>query len=149
MTTTKAARHEATPLPRPTVKVERGGDLLLARADVQQHNAALARRLQTQGAVRPQVGFFRCAWPVTRRQYEGVRKAAVAKWLRYMEQTGWRLVSEVLDFPAKRRTAMATNGHWYGVPLLDEVEIPVAAYFKKLDLQVQRVEVPVADDDED
>jgi hypothetical protein len=86
---------------------------------------------------------------VTRRQYEGVRKAAVAKWLRYMEQTGWRLVSEVLDFPAKRRTAMATNGHWYGVPLLDEVEIPVAAYFKKLDLQVQRVEVPVADDDED
>lgn len=137
--------HEPALLPRNDRGERQGREpLVLDKADVRRHNAEVAHRLKTQGAVRPQVGFFRCPWPVTATQYARIRDAAVKKWIGYMEKTGWRLESQVLDFPQKRRTAAATSGDWYGIPILDQVEVPVAAYFKKLDMEIQRVEVPVA-----
>ena len=139
-----ADRHEPTALPRPDDRFDREALGRLTREDVRAHNAKVAHLLKTQGAVRPQVAFFRCPWPVTPRQYERIRKAAVDKWVGYMEQTGWQLVSPVVDYPHKRRTATATSGDWYGVPVLDRVEVPVAAYFKKLDMKLERAEVPVS-----
>ncbi len=120
--------------------------MLFERKDVRAHNIALRHRLQKLGAVRDQVAFFRCPWPCTPAMYEKVRKAALNRWVGYMEKTGWQLMSPILDFPDKRRTSASTDGDFYGIPMFDMVDIPVAAYFKKLNLKTQRVEVPVSDE---
>ena len=112
--------------------------------EVTRMNALTHARLKEFGAVRVQTAFFRCPWPCSLDTYSKVRKAAIDRWVNYMERDGWVLVSKVRIRTDKRRTATATKGDWYSVPVLDEVEIPVAAAFKKLDLQIIRTEVPVA-----
>lgn len=134
-----------TALAEPNEAVSSAGPSL-RRADVRRLNAATHKRVASLGAVRAQVGFFRCPRPCTKAQYERVRKAAVDKWVGYMERTGWVLVSEVHCWPSKARVATRMSGDWYSLTAPDEVEVPVMARFKKLDMQIVRVEVPVADD---
>ena len=132
-------------LPAPTESYERT-PFTLTREEVRQANAAYKLQRDALGAVRVQVAFFRCPWPCTRAQYERVRKEQVDRWLHYMEQTGWLLVSKVKVALGKRRPAHDLVGDFYALPLLDQVEIPVAAAFKKLDIKLVRTEVPVSDD---
>jgi hypothetical protein len=131
-------------LPEPKEGYEDYG-LNLTREDVRRINLAMQNRLATLGNLRVQVAFFRVVTPITPPQYERKRKAAIKRWLSYMERTGWQLASEVKDYPEKARTSTAMTGDWYSVPVLDEVEIPVAAAFRKLDMKIVRTEVPVQD----
>ena len=119
--------------------------LTLTREDVLKHNARMRDMVSRNGAVRMQVAYFRCPWPVSEEMYVKVRKAAVDRWLRYMEQTGWVLMGRVGVRLDKRRWAHRLRGDWYSEPSLGEVEIPVAAAFKKQDMQIVRVEVPVVE----
>ena len=129
-------------LPQPDHEAE-SQEVVLTRGGVRAHNAELHERLAKHGAVRVQVGYFRCPWPCTQATFERVRKAAVDRWVRYMESDGWRLVTVPKCRIDKRRQSYTTRGDWYSVPAFDLVEIPVAAAFEKLNLQIQRVEVPV------
>lgn len=135
---------EPVALPRPAERYERQ-EVTLTREEVRQYNAAIHQRVATLGNLRAQVAFFRCPWPCTRTQYDRRRKAAIDKWVARMEFDGWQLASAVRDYPQKRRTAHAMTGDWYAVPVLDEVEIPVAAAFRKLDMKIVRTAVPVSD----
>lgn len=119
--------------------------LAFPREDIKRINAEIAERVRTQGAVRIQIAYFRCPWPCSREILDKTSKKAITKWIRYMEQTGWRLVSRVKMRPDKRQRAHALQSDWFSVPVLDEVEIPVAAAFEKRDMQFQRIEVPVRD----
>lgn len=120
-------------------------EVVLTRQAVDAHNAEVHRRLAKHGGVRVQVGYFRCPWPCTQATFERVRKTAIDRWVRYMESDGWRLVTVPKCRVDKRRKAYETRGDWYSVPAFDLVEIPVAAAFEKLNVQIQRVEVPVID----
>ena len=137
--------QSAVALPEP-VETDGRRAAPLTRAEVRELNAATHERLNTQGAVRIQLAYFRCPWPCSPHIYRSVRKTAIDRWVRYMELTGWVLVSKVGCRPDKRRQAYDLRGDFYSLPTLGEVEVPVAAAFKKLDLRIVRVEVPVTDD---
>lgn len=135
--------NEAVALPEPA-ESHGSQPYVFTHAEVERMNALTHARLREFGAVRVQAAFFRCPWPCSRDLYQKVRKVAIDRWVGYMEGNGWALVSKVRVRTDKRRTAHATKGDWYSVPVFDEVEIPVAAAFKKTDLQIIRTEVPVA-----
>lgn len=118
---------------------------MFTRAEVRQHNARTRDLVARQGSMRIQVAFFRCPWPVSLRQYERIRKAAIDRWVAYMDRDGWQLISRVHVRTDKRRTSHRPVGDWYQTAILDEVEIPVAAAFKKRDMEITRIEVPVMD----
>jgi hypothetical protein len=134
----------ARALPDPGVGYERR-ELTLTHGQVESINHRLRQQLDRDGAVRMQVAYFRCPWPCTEVQYLRVRTAAIDRWVGYMERTGWALVSKVGVRPDKHRPAHGLRGDFFSAPLLGEVEIPVAAAFKKLNLVVMRTEVPVSD----
>ena len=119
---------------------------IFSRADILEYNETVRQRVAKYGNLRAQVAFFRCPWPCSRRQYERIRKDSIDKWLRRMEIDGWQLASIVKDYPAKRRTAVNMVSRWYQVPVLDEVSIPVAAAFRKLNMKITREPVPVTDE---
>ena len=123
-------------------------ELSYPRDLVKKINEDIQKRLKTQGAVRVHVAFFRCPWPCPQVTFERVGRKAIDRWLKYMEKTGWQLVSKVKTRIDKRRMAHDLRGDWYSLPLMDQVEIPVAAAFKKLDMKIERVEVPVRDEEE-
>ena len=134
----------AVALRRPTESYERA-PISFTHEEVSRLNRATRARLEREGNVRIQLAYFRCPWPCTKAQYERVRTAAVKRWIGYMEKTGWVLASAVKCRVDRRKAATTLSGDWYSVPSLDEVEIPVAAAFKKLDLQIIRTEVLVSD----
>lgn len=133
---------EPVALPKPEDRYEKV-PTLFSRNEVRRYNAEIRNRIATMGNVRVEVAFFRCPWPCTRRQYERVRKAAIEKWIERKNIDGWQIVGPVKDYPEKRRTAHGMVGDWYQVAVLDEVEIPVAAAFRKLNMKIYRTEVPV------
>ena len=61
-----------------------------------------------------------------------------------MEKRGWELRSKVAVDANKRTLAYDYSGDFLSVPLLDKVEIPVAALFLKRKVERVRIEVPVA-----
>lgn len=136
--------NDPVALPQPAESYEKR-EVVLTRDQVRGINQRLRRQLDRDGAVRIQVAYFRCPWPCSQRTYEKVRKVAIDRWLGYMSRTGWALVSKVGCRPDKRRRAHGLRGDWYSVPLLDQVEIPIAAAFKKLDMKLVRTEVPVSE----
>lgn len=115
----------------------------LSLGDVQGINQRLAFLRTHYGNVRVRRAFFRCPWPCTRRQYERFRESAVNRWLVDQEKQGWDLVGKVGVGLDKRRPAYGYSGDWGTVPLLDEVEIPVAALFRVRKFEMKRIEVPI------
>ena len=133
-----------TPLPEPAES--HGSQMyVFTREEVARHNAMTHKRLKDYGNLRFQRAYFRCLWPCTKAHYEKVRKAAIDRWVGQMEKEGWALASRVMIRPDKHRTSTRMRGDWFSVPVMDEVEIPVVAAFRKLDLQIIRTEVLVSD----
>lgn len=120
-------------------------DIALPRSVVRAHNRRVQAMVKRLGAERMVQGYFRCPWPVTPAQYERIRKAALDRWIAYMEGDGWTLVGKPAVLVAKKRPSHRLRGDWYSVVVPDEVEIPVAALFKKNNMKIARVEVPVTD----
>ncbi len=116
----------------------------LTHEDAERLRRRLALRNRQYGGLRVKRAFFRCPWPLTRRQYEEYRKKAVEKWLIDMEKQGWDLKSKVAVDAGKRRPAYGYSGDWVAGALLDQVEIPVAALFQKRKVDTVRLEVLVA-----
>lgn len=111
--------------------------------DVRKLNKRLAWLRAKQGGLRAKRAFFRCPWPCTRRQYEQYRDAAVEKWIASMDREGWDLKSKVAVDANKRRSAHGYSGDWATVALLEQVEVPVAAFFQKRKVEKAGFEVLV------
>ena len=133
---------DAVALTKPDERYE-SREITLTHEQVERINRETQQKIRALGDIRIHVAFFRCGWPCPKATYEKVRKTAIDRWVRYMERTGWVLVSTPKTRLDKRRMAHRLVGDWYSVPSFDEVEIPVAAAFKKLDMKIQRTEVPV------
>jgi hypothetical protein len=120
------------------------GDPVMTLDDVRRMNKKLAWQRAKFGGLRVKKGYFRCPWPLTRRQYEQYRDRAVEKWIGQMDREGWDIKSKVAVATDRRRLATAYSGDWADVVLPGEVEVPVAAMFQKRKVEHQRIEVLVA-----
>ena len=124
---------------------ESAPDIALPRSVVRRHNLRVQQMVKRLGAERLVQGYFRCPWPVSLASYERIRKAALDRWIAYMEKDGWTLVGKPAVRTDKKRPSHRLQGDWYSVVVPNEVEIPVVAMFKKNNMQIVRVEVPVSD----
>ena len=119
------------------------GTPVTTRADVAALNQRFKQLNEQRGGLRVHKAFFRCPWPCTRGQYEHYRQAALKKWVRLMDKQGWDLKSVPQVNLNQRRMATDYSGDWANVPLLDQVEVPVAAMFQKRKVERVRLEIPV------
>ena len=119
------------------------GSPVATQEDIRKINRRLAAQRAKDGGLRIKSAFFRVPWPLTQRQYEEYRKEASEKWLTGMAKQGWELKSKVAVDGNKRKPATSYSGDWVVPSLESEVEIPVAAVFKKTKREDMRIEVPV------
>ena len=113
-------------------------------ADVDRINRALAAWRNRFGSLRLHKAFFRCEWPCSRRHYETVRYAATARWVADQEKRGFVLRSKVHVNTKRRQPAHGYSGDFASGVLLDQVEIPIRAFFEKLDPKPMRIEIALA-----
>ena len=120
------------------------GPPVTTAAGVDRINRALAAWRNRFGSLRLHKAFFRCEWPCSRRHYETVRYAATARWIADQEKRGFVLRSKVHVNTKLRRQAHGYSGDFASGVLLDQVEIPIRAFFEKLDPKPMRIEIALA-----
>src|SRR3990167_10522215 len=83
---------DAVALTKPDERYE-SREITLTHEQVERINRETQQKIRALGDIRIHVAFFRCGWPCPKATYEKVRKTAIDRWVRYMERTGWVLVS--------------------------------------------------------